>query len=342
MYTKIYACLLDSSVWQQSAETRVVWLTLLLMMDEDGVVRMGSISALARRANLPDSSTRKALDFLEMPDPESEDQEGQGVRIQRIEGGWLIVKGAEYRAMKTRMDVRQQNRIRQQKHRARKRDQQLQLGDCDNRDERDSNTDVTPVTKSHTSEQNRTKEKNTPPQEKEDSNVFSRNGSRGPAVVPEFAEIPSLEEVQGWNDINLGAEAKWLEAAYHEAVSVGWLDWKQRRIVMWKSYFTGVWRSKENRRHEGGSNQRGGDKGQTKKEGGGRGAASIAYSLREKLSGIESQRGDLKGKRDRLTSGPMASDDERAQRKQLSDQIKELKSKESDIKRRLADLEIPE
>jgi len=313
------------------------------MMDEDGVVRMGSISALARRANVSDSGARSALKFLEGPDPDATDQEDLGVRLERITGGWLVIKGEQYRNMKTRQDIREQNRLRQAKRRARLRENQMEFNGCDERDKRDSHAESRDVTKSHTSEQIRTDSKNTPPPEKGDeSNFFGKQGDVGPRVTPDFAEIPSLEEVLAWNDGRLSADKEWLETAYHEAVSVGWLDYKQRRIVAWKSYFTGIWRAKRNRLNERGQNTGVGNKGKQEEGTGKRGAASTAYALRQKLDGVKIEIGGIRGKRDRLTSGPLASEEERKIRSDYTEQLKELKQKENDIQRRLADLEVPE
>lgn len=341
MYTKIYQCLLDSSVWQQQDSTRVVWITLLLMMDEDGVVRMGSVAALARRANVTEAAARVAVKFLEAPDPDAKDQEDQGVRLQRLNGGWLVVKGEQYRQMKTRQDVREQNRQRKQKQRAREKEYQLQFCQRDERDICDIEGHVTPVAKSHTSEQNRT--------DKDDRCINTGEGDNfvpeATGIVPEgyngFAAIPAEEDVLSWNEVHLKADPEWIKASYQESVGVGWIDRRNRRIVAWKSYFTGIWRAKLNLAND---RRTGSGAPDPVSKGGmqGRGAASTAFALREKLKGAEATEGELRGKRDRLAVGPLASDRDRAKRAEINEQIKDLREIKKDIQRRLSDLEVPE
>jgi len=352
MYTKIYECLLDSSVWQESTDTRVVWLTLLLMMDEDGFVRMGSPAALARRANVTEMSARSALKYLEGPDPDAEGEEGSGARLERVSGGWLVVKGVEYRDMKTRLDVREQNRLRQRKRRERIKNLELGLEEKLPSDVTESNgchVTVTDVTKSNTSEQNRTDYKNTPPPRGEgDPNIIQPFKSLGESRAlidgngASFAEEPSLTEVKAWNANNLHADAEWVVSAYHEACSVGWVDWKNRKVTNWKSYFTGIWASKQNKKHERGSNPGMGDKGKAKEGGSGRGAASVAFALKQKLEGVKAEIQDVTGKRERLATGPLASDGDRAKRLEYGNQLKHLKGVVSDINRRWASLEVLE
>ena len=39
MYNKLFTKILDSSIWLAPDSARIVWLTFLAAMDEDGVVR---------------------------------------------------------------------------------------------------------------------------------------------------------------------------------------------------------------------------------------------------------------------------------------------------------------
>lgn len=118
MYVKLFSSMLDSSIWAEDADTRVVWVTLLLMSDPDGHVR-ASPTALARRANVPLAACRKALETLAAPDLESGTQEYGGRRIEPIEGGWLVLNKAKYRDMKDAEHVRALTRERVRRHRER-------------------------------------------------------------------------------------------------------------------------------------------------------------------------------------------------------------------------------
>ena len=50
-YTKLFTSILDSTVWQEGLETKVVWITLLAMADREGKVD-GSVPGLAKRAGV--------------------------------------------------------------------------------------------------------------------------------------------------------------------------------------------------------------------------------------------------------------------------------------------------
>jgi hypothetical protein len=107
MYVKLFSTILTSSVWAQDHATRLVWITILAMADKEGDVR-GSVSGLARMANVSLDEARHALDVLSSPDPESQTPDEQGRRIVAQQGGWHIVNYAKYRAIQdeaTRKDA---------------------------------------------------------------------------------------------------------------------------------------------------------------------------------------------------------------------------------------------
>lgn len=95
-YVKIYESILDSSVWTEPATTRCVWLAMLAMVDPQGKVE-ASPSGLARRANVSLAECRKATETLEAPDLESKSSEWGGRRIEKVDGGWIILNYKKYR-----------------------------------------------------------------------------------------------------------------------------------------------------------------------------------------------------------------------------------------------------
>ena len=121
MYNKLFTKILDSSIWLESDSTRIVWITLLAAMDRDGIATFSSIRNLARRANVTLQAAEEAVCVLEAPDPDSCSQECNGRRIERIDGGWLVINAKTYREIIHSEDVRKQTRIRVQRHRERKR-----------------------------------------------------------------------------------------------------------------------------------------------------------------------------------------------------------------------------
>ena len=101
--------------------TRIVWITLLAAMDRDGIATFSSVHNLARRANVTLQAALQAVEILEAPDPDSCSQECNGKRIERIDGGWLVINATTYRGIIHSEDVRKQTRKRVQKYRERQR-----------------------------------------------------------------------------------------------------------------------------------------------------------------------------------------------------------------------------
>lgn len=120
MYTKLFGKILDSSIWLESDTTRIVWITLLAAMDEDGVARFSCAENLAHRARVTLCNVTDAIAILEAPDPKSSSPECNGRRIEKIPGGWLILNGPTYRQLATRQAVKDQTRERVRKYRERK------------------------------------------------------------------------------------------------------------------------------------------------------------------------------------------------------------------------------
>lgn len=113
-YTKLHSTILDSSVWAESIATRIVWITMLAMADQNGIVQ-ASTGGLARRANVTREECDKALEVFLGPDPDSRDGT-TGERIEKVPGGWLVLNHANYRDKQTR--EQEQTALRVARHRA--------------------------------------------------------------------------------------------------------------------------------------------------------------------------------------------------------------------------------
>jgi hypothetical protein len=120
MYNKLFGKILDSSIWLETSDTRVVWMTLLAAMDQDGFVPFASLANLALRARVALDVCALAVKTMEAPDPNSSDPDNEGRRIERVPGGWLVLNAAKYRDMVTRDIARERTRLRVAKHRAAK------------------------------------------------------------------------------------------------------------------------------------------------------------------------------------------------------------------------------
>lgn len=116
-FVKLYHTILDSSIWLQPNPTRIVWITMLAMADANGVV-IASIGGLAHRANVTRNECEEALLALHSPDPDSKSSEFEGRRVEKIEGGWLVLNHGKYREMRTSAQIATAERVK--RHREQK------------------------------------------------------------------------------------------------------------------------------------------------------------------------------------------------------------------------------
>jgi hypothetical protein len=123
MYSKLFSSLLTSSVWDTDIETRVVWITLLALKDQDGFARVATVDGLARLARVSVEGARKAVEILTSPDPESSDPEHEGRRIERAPGGWVVLNAKKYDELGSEQHRREKNAEYVRKHRERKREE---------------------------------------------------------------------------------------------------------------------------------------------------------------------------------------------------------------------------
>ena len=117
-YTKLFQRILDSTVWREDDTTRILWITMLALADQDGIVQ-STIPGLADRARITLAGCEAALEKFKQPDKYSWSKESEGRRIQDVEGGWFIISHAKYRALMSAEDRREKGRLRTQKSRAR-------------------------------------------------------------------------------------------------------------------------------------------------------------------------------------------------------------------------------
>jgi hypothetical protein len=121
VYNKLFTKILDSSIWLESTTTRIVWLTMIAMMDETGFVQLAAVGNVAARARVSLSAAEAAMKTLESPDPSSSDQDHEGRRLERMPGGWMVLNAPKYRAMVTRVTIQAQTRERVRRFREKRK-----------------------------------------------------------------------------------------------------------------------------------------------------------------------------------------------------------------------------
>ena len=210
MYNKIFTKILDSSIWLAPTATRLVWITFLAAMDEDGFAQFASVANLAHRARVSDQEAQEAVKCLEAPDEDSSDPDHDGRRIERVPGGWMILNAPKYRALVTRIDVREGTKRRVAKHRQLRRSSNTDAGGC--------NAPVTPCNDLVTPSEAEAEAEALPP--KEPTPAFStpgrgkiREGSNAdrlptsPQAV-RFAKLMHRKLTTPWQDNEIAAYKK--------------------------------------------------------------------------------------------------------------------------------------
>ena len=121
MYGKLFASLYQGTIRGKPHEI-LVFTNLLAHMDKDYNVDKHP-RAIADEVGLTVEEVRAALKYLESPDPESRSPEHEGRRILRIDEhrdwGWHMVNGKKYNGYRSEEDRKEQNRLAQQRWRAR-------------------------------------------------------------------------------------------------------------------------------------------------------------------------------------------------------------------------------
>ena len=96
-FVKLDTGILDSSIWKYCSDTRIVWITLLAMCEQDGMIR-AAIPAIARRACVSEDEAAKAIEIFLSPDSDSRCTDVEGRRLTKVDGGYMVVNYLRYRS----------------------------------------------------------------------------------------------------------------------------------------------------------------------------------------------------------------------------------------------------
>ncbi len=116
MYVKLFTQILESTIWTESLETKILWITMLAKSDADGLVDC-TVPGLAKLAGISIEECESGLDKFRAPDKYSRTQESEGRRVVDVEGGWVLLNYTKYREIASKERKREMTRKRVEKHR---------------------------------------------------------------------------------------------------------------------------------------------------------------------------------------------------------------------------------
>jgi hypothetical protein len=115
-FTKLDSGIVHSTIWVQPHDVLRVWIALLALADQNGFARTAAPS-LAHLCMVPLDRMREIITVLESPDEDSRSEAHDGRRIVKVEGGWMLVNHAAYRAKRDPEADRDRKRDWDRQHR---------------------------------------------------------------------------------------------------------------------------------------------------------------------------------------------------------------------------------
>ena len=110
-FTKLVPEIVMSSIWNESPEVRCVWITMLAIKDENGIV-LGTEETLARIANVTLQHVTDAIERFSSPDKHSRTPDNEGRRIAKCDGGWIVLNHGKYRDNSAVLREKTRERVR--------------------------------------------------------------------------------------------------------------------------------------------------------------------------------------------------------------------------------------
>lgn len=134
MFFPLWSKVVDSSLWMEEDWVIKVFLTMAAKKDYWDHICRGTAFNISRWANKSESEVLAAIKILSAPDTKRiEPQPFEGRRIEKVEGGWLILNGKFYTDMMRDANRNAYQAGKQREYRAEKK--QLEEMSPDQRDE---------------------------------------------------------------------------------------------------------------------------------------------------------------------------------------------------------------
>jgi hypothetical protein len=122
-FTKLFGSLIHSTIWREPDHVRLVWITMLAIVNRNGVVE-ASLPGLADAARVTVEQCEEALTKLSSPDKYSRSKVHEGRRILEIDGGWQLLNYESYRKRMSAED--QKEKTAERVRRARVKDREFE------------------------------------------------------------------------------------------------------------------------------------------------------------------------------------------------------------------------
>lgn len=116
-YTKLFGSIVFSTIWREEMHVKVVWVTMLALADQHGEI-MASVPGLADASRVSIEQCEDALRKFMGPDPYSRTEDYGGQRVQKIEGGFLLLNYGKYRDEASKEHAARKHAERQARYRA--------------------------------------------------------------------------------------------------------------------------------------------------------------------------------------------------------------------------------
>lgn len=100
-FAKLDVGIVDSTLWMKPHDALRVWICLLAKCDSYGIVRAAA-PAVAHLCFVTLERFEEIIEDFCSPDEHSRSKDGEGRRLQKIDGGWMIVNYLRYRDMMQR------------------------------------------------------------------------------------------------------------------------------------------------------------------------------------------------------------------------------------------------
>lgn len=166
-YTKLFENIVASTIWQEDAETKVIWITMLALKNQRHMVE-ASLPGLAKIAGVTLEKCEEAIKKFESPDKYSRSQAHDGRRIEKRDGGWYVLNGEEYQRKMGDEERREYNRLKMRAYRKNNTAEMQDAGDVN---------DCAGVTAKETMREKLTRLRREDPLNKQDAAVMRKKWS---------------------------------------------------------------------------------------------------------------------------------------------------------------------